>query len=137
MRKFNITVNGKSYEVEVDEITESSSSTYQAPAAPASAPKAAPAPAPKAAPAPEKAAPAKKTPAIVSGGETVTSPMPGTVLDVKIKEGDTVKKDDVLFILEAMKMQNEIRASKGGTVAQIVVSKGTSVNTGDTLAVLK
>jgi biotin carboxyl carrier protein len=135
MRKFNITVNGKSYEVEVDEITESSSSTYQAPAAPASAPKASPAP--KAAPIPERAAPAKKTPAIVSGGETVTSPMPGTVLDVKIKEGDTVKKDDVLFILEAMKMQNEIRASKGGTVAQIVVSKGTSVNTGDTLAVLK
>ena len=129
MRKFNITVNGKSYEVDVDEVTEGSSSTYQAPAAPASAP--------KAAPAPKKAAPVKKAPTIVSGGETVTSPMPGTVLDVKIKEGDTVKKDDVLFILEAMKMQNEIRASKGGTVAQVVVTKGTSVNTGDTLAVLK
>lgn len=128
MKKFNITVNGKSYEVEVDEVVENSSPVYQASAP---APKAAPAPAPK------KAAPAKKQAPIISGGETVTSPMPGTVMDVKIKQGDVVKKDDVLFILEAMKMQNEIRASKGGTVAQIVATKGTSVNTGDTLAVLK
>ncbi|MEY8001824.1 biotin/lipoyl-containing protein [Clostridium sp. Mt-5] len=126
MKKFNITVNGKSYEVEVDEVVENSAPVYQASA-----------PAPKAAPAPKKAAPVKKQAPVITGGETVTSPMPGTVMDVKIKQGDVVKKNDVLFILEAMKMQNEIRASKGGTVAQIVATKGTSVNTGDTLAVLK
>ena len=130
MRKFNITVNGKSYEVEVMETSTTAASEPKA--------KAAPAPKPKVAPAPKKAEPVKKqAPAASGGGETVASPMPGTVLDIKIKEGDTVKKDDVLFILEAMKMQNEIRASKGGTVAKISVTKGASVNTGDTLAVLK
>ncbi len=114
MKKFNITVNGKTYEVDVEEIGGVS--------APAAAPKpAAPAAAPKAVPA---------------GGNTVTSPMPGTILDIKVKEGDTVSSGQVLIILEAMKMENEIMAPADGTVTSIQVQKGASVNAGDVLIVL-
>ena len=129
MRKFNITVNGIAYEVEVEEVGAMESITPVRPApvaaAPA-APKAAPAPAPKAAP---KAAP-------VAGGTKVNAPMPGTILDVKVQQGASVKKGDVLVILEAMKMENEILAPQDGTVAQVNVTKGASVNSGDVLAVL-
>ena len=129
MRKFNITVNGIAYEVEVEEVGAMESITPVRPApvaaAPA-APKAAPAPAPKAAP---KAAP-------VAGGTKVNAPMPGTILDVKVAQGQAVKKGDILLILEAMKMENEILAPQDGTVAQVAVSKGASVNSGDPLVVL-
>ncbi len=126
MRKFNITVNGVAYEVEVEEVAAGES------AAPASAPKAA-APAPKAAPAAKPAAP-KAAP--VANGTKVNAPMPGTILDVKVAQGQAVKKGDILCILEAMKMENEILAPQDGTVAQVNVTKGASVNSGDPLVVL-
>ena len=125
MRKFNITVNGVAYEVEVEEVAAGEAS---APAAAAlkAAPKAA---APAAKPAAPKAAP-------VANGTKVNAPMPGTILDVKVAQGQAVKKGDVLLILEAMKMENEILAPQDGTVAQVAVSKGASVNSGDPLVVL-
>ncbi|MBR3019501.1 MAG: biotin/lipoyl-binding protein [Clostridia bacterium] len=126
MRKFNITVNGVAYEVEVEEVAAGESA---APAAPKAAP-----PAPKAAPAAKPAAAPKAAP--VANGTKVNAPMPGTILDVKVAQGAAVKKGDVLLILEAMKMENEILAPQDGTVAQVAVSKGASVNSGDPLVVL-
>ena len=125
MRKFNITVNGVAYEVEVEEVAAGEASA-PATAAPKAAPKAA---APAAKPAAPKAAP-------VANGTKVNAPMPGTILDVKVAQGQAVKKGDVLLILEAMKMENEILAPQDGTVAQVTVSKGASVNSGDALVVL-
>ena len=125
MRKFNITVNGVAYEVEVEEVAAGES------AAPKAAPVAA---APKAAPAAKPAAP--KAAAPVANGTKVNAPMPGTILDVKVSQGKAVKKGDILLILEAMKMENEILAPQDGTVAQVSVSKGASVNSGDVLVVL-
>lgn len=130
MRKFVINVNGNSYEVEVEEVTEGGAvisspvPRVQAPAA--AAPKAASAK--PAASAPKKAAPA--------GAVAVSAPMPGTILDIKVSEGQAVKKGDILMILEAMKMENEIVAPQDGTVAAIQVDKGASVNTGDALVSL-
>ncbi|MDR1600726.1 MAG: biotin/lipoyl-binding protein [Oscillospiraceae bacterium] len=142
MRAFNITVNGKTYQVQAEETTGGIAATVPAaPAAPiavqASNPATAPvvAPAPVAAPAPA-AAPAKPAPAI-TGGERIKSPMPGTIISVKVSEGQSVKKHDVLIILEAMKMENEIVAPRDGVVAQIPAGKGASVNTGDTLVVIQ
>ena len=113
MRKYNINVNGTLYEVEVEEIGGAAPG-----AAPAPAPDAAPAPAPAAAPA---------------GATVVSAPMPGNIIDVKVSVGATVAEGDVLCILEAMKMENEIMAPKAGTVTAINTSKGASVNTGDAL----
>lgn len=129
MKKFNISVNGNSYEVEVDEIKDGSvAPAPRAQAAPAAAPKAAaPASAPKATP--KKAGPA--------GAGAVKSPMPGTIHDVKVSEGQAVKAGDVLVILEAMKMENEIMAPKDGTVKSVNVSKGASVAAGDVLVVVE
>ncbi len=124
MRYFNITVNGTAYSVAVEE-TNAAAPVAAAPVAPV-APVAAPAPAaPVAAPA---AAP-------VAGGEKVNAPMPGTLLDVKVAVGASVKKGDILVILEAMKMENEILAPCDGTVKQIA-AKGAAVNSGDLLAVI-
>ena len=137
MKKFLIKVNGNQYEVEVDEVRDGGVSAY-APAvsAPApSAPVAAPVSAPAAAPAPA----AEKKP--VTGGSAgsvkVSAPMPGTILKVVASVGDSVKRGDVLVILEAMKMENEIVAPSEGVVASVNVTKGTSVNAGDLLASLK
>ncbi len=130
MKNYNITVNGTVYAVEVEEVGGSA-----APAAPrAAAPAAAPAPAPKAAPAP---APKAAAPAPAAGAQTISSPMPGTVLDVKVTPGQAVKSGDVLVILEAMKMENEIMAPADGTVDTVPATKGASVNTGDVLVTLK
>ena len=131
MRKFNITVNGVSYEVEVEEVGAGFAAPVAAPAPVAAAPVAA---APKAA-APAPAA-APKAAAPVANGLKVVSPMPGTILDVKVSVGASVKKGDILMILEAMKMENEIVAPEDGTVAQVNVQKGASVNSGDVLCVL-
>lgn len=134
MRKFLINVNGNSYEVEVEEVSDG------APAAAPAAPKAAPAPAPKAAPAAAPAAPAPKAAApaaVPAGAATVVSPMPGTILSVNVKVGESVKKGQVLCILEAMKMENEIMAAGDGKVASIAVNAGESVNTGQVLIVLE
>lgn len=118
MRKFNVTVNGTVYEVEVEEVEAGAVSS--APAA-AAAPKAAAKPA-AAAP---KAAPAGKT--------QISAPMAGTIVKINVSAGQSVKKGDVVAILEAMKMENEIFAPADGTVASVSVSKGASVAAGDVI----
>lgn len=123
MRKFNVNVNGTLYQVEVEEIAANA-----APAAPA----AAPAPAPKAAPAPA-AAPAPKAAPAPAGAEVVKAPMPGNILEVCVKDGQSVNAGDILFILEAMKMENEIMAPKAGVVSGVAVQKGATVATGAVL----
>ena len=121
MKYYNITVNGVAYIGSFEETA--------AGAAPVAAPVAAPA-APKAAPAP---AAAPKAAAGAAGAVTVKAPMPGNILDVKVAAGASVKAGDVLVILEAMKMENEIVAPQDGTVASINVNKGDTVNSGDVL----
>jgi len=127
MRKFIINVNGTSYEVEVEEVGGVPSAAPVAAAAPTPAPSAAPAAA--AAPAPAPAAPP-------AGCETVTAPMPGTIVSVKVSVGQSVNAGDVLCVLEAMKMENEIVAPKAGKVVAVSASSGASVNTGDALVSL-
>lgn len=121
MKKYNVTVNGVVYEVVVEEVDASGVSAPFAPVAPA-APKAAPAPAPKAA-----------APTVAAGNVVVKAPMPGNIIKVNVKAGDSVKKGDVLCILEAMKMENEICAPSDGVVAGVNVSQGSSVQTDDVL----
>ena len=111
MKKYRVNVNGTVYEVELEEMT-------GAPAASASAPAAAPAP----------AAPA--------GGEKVSAPMPGTILSVNVAAGDAVKRGQVLMILEAMKMENEIMCPCDGTVTSVSVTKGAAVESGTLLCTI-
>ena len=113
MKKYRVTVNGTAYEIELEELTGA---------------------APVSAPAPAAAAPVAAAPA---GGEQVTSPMPGTILDVKVSQGASVKKGDVLMILEAMKMENEIMCPCDGKVASIHASKGAAVESGTLLCVIQ
>ena len=128
MKKYNVTVNGVVYEVEVEEV----GATYSAPvAAPVAAP--APAAAPVAAPAP-KAAP--KASSGTAGSVAIKAPMPGNILKVNCKVGDTVSKGDVLVVLEAMKMENDICAPDNGVVASVEVSQGNSVETDAVLVTL-
>ena len=128
--KYKVTLNGRTYEVEVEAGKAMLLSEYEAvaPAPVAAAPAAA---APEAAPA---AAPA--APAVTGAGEAVNAPMPGNILKVNVKAGDAVKSGTVLVVLEAMKMENEIRAPKDGTVTQVLVSKGSTVDTGAPLVVI-
>ena len=133
--RYKVTLNNKVYEVEVEETSAMLVDEYEAlaPVAPAAAPVAA------ASAAPVAAAPAAAPAAggvTVSGGESVTAPMPGNILKVAVSVGQTVKEGDLLVVLEAMKMENEILAPKDGTVAQIAVSKGATVDTGALLAVI-
>lgn len=130
--KYKVTLNNRVYEVEVEEGQAMLVDEYElkAPAAPAAAPVAAAAAPVAAAPA---AAPAT---AGLAAGEPVKSPMPGNILKICVSQGQQVKEGDVLIVLEAMKMENEIVATKAGTVAQIAVSKGAVVETGTVLAVI-
>lgn len=123
MKKYVIKLNGKVYEVEMGE-----AGAGTPVAMPASAPAAAPAASAPAAP----TAPA----APVAGGEIVTAPMPGNIIDVKVKVGDTVAKDQVIFVLEAMKMENEIVAPRAGQVVAVNINKGDVVNPGETMVVI-
>ena len=107
--KYKITLNGKTYEVEVEAGQAMLVDEYEA------------------------YAPA---PAAVAAGEVVASPMPGNILSVNVSQGQAVKSGDILVILEAMKMENEILAPRDGTVAQVVVTKGATVDTGAPLVVL-
>ncbi len=126
MRKFNVTVNGVAYEVEVEEV----GATVAAPVAPVAAP-AAPIAAPAAAAAPAPAAAPKAAPAATgkAGSVAIKAPMPGTILKINVKIGDAVKKGDVVCVLEAMKMENEICAPEDGVVASVEVAQGASVAT--------
>ena len=132
--KYKVTLNKRVYEVEVEEGSAMLVDEYElaAPAAPAPVAAAAPV-AVAAAPAAPAAAPAA---AGLAAGEVVKAPMPGNVLKINVAQGQTVKEGDVLLVLEAMKMENDITATKSGTVAQIVVAKGAVVETGSALVVI-
>lgn len=143
MKQYIIKVNGVAYAVEVEEAGAAGSVPFAA-AAPAAVPAVAPAPAPApaapaapvvaAAPAP---APAARSAAGKTGSELIKAPMPGTILSIQVSVGQAVKKNDVLCILEAMKMENEIVTPRDGVVASVSASKGSSVNAGDLLVSLE
>ena len=147
MREFIVQVNGVQYDVEIEEIGGAQAAPAApipaaAPAATAPAPAAAAAPAQAAAAPAAPAAPAQSAPAAapaqsaaggVMGGETINAPLPGTGLDLKVSAGQNVKKGDSLFVLEAMKMENEILAAHDGVIASVNVEKGAAVNSGDVL----
>lgn len=123
MKNYRITVNGTAYDVAVEEL---GAGAAPAAAAPVAAPAATPAPA---------AAPASAA-STGAGSIAVTSPMPGKILAVKASVGQAVKKGDVVLVLEAMKMENEVVAPEDGTIASIDVAVGAAVEAGDTLATL-
>lgn len=112
MKKYRVNVNGTAYEVELEEMTG---------AVPAATP----------------AAPAASAAAAPAGGEQVTAPMPGTILAVNVKVGDSVKRGQVLMTLEAMKMENEIMCPCDGKIATVNTSKGSSVDSGALLCVIQ
>ena len=131
---YKVTLNGRTYEVEVEAGKAMLLAEYEAiaPAAPAAPVAAAPA-----APAPAAAPAAPAAPAAVTGaGEVVSAPMPGSIIKVNVSAGQAVKAGDVLVVLEAMKMENDITAPKDGTITQVVTSKGASVSSGDPLVVI-
>ena len=117
MKQLKVTVNGTTYDVCVEEVGEvASAPVVSAPVA--TAPVAAPAP-------------------VSAEGESICAPMPGTILSVAVSAGNSVKKGDVLCVLEAMKMENEIYAPRDGVVASVTVSKGEAVDSGKVLVTLK
>lgn len=117
MRHYRVNVNGNAYEIAIEEITADEAKKASAPAA-----------------APAASAPSAP---VSAGATTVNAPMPGTILSVNVSAGATVKEGDVLMILEAMKMENEIMAPKSGKIASVNVSKSSSVKTGDVLCVIE
>lgn len=129
--KYKVTLNGRTYEVEVEHGEAVLLDEYEA-----VAPAAAPAPVAAAPAAPAAAPAAAAAPAVTAAGETVAAPMPGTIVDVKVSAGQAVKSGDVLVVLEAMKMENEVMAPHDGTVAQVVTQKGAKVETGTPLIVI-
>ena len=126
MKNLTVTVNGVAYNVTVEENTNGAPVTAAPVAAPAAPAPAAAAPAPAPAPAAQGSA----------GAVQVAAPMPGNILDVKVKAGDSLKAGDVMMILEAMKMENEISAPQDGTIASVNVRKGDTVNSGDLLVTM-
>lgn len=124
MKKFLIRVNGTQYDVEVEEVGKTA-----APAAPGTG-AVGPAPA-------KKAAPAVADKPAAAGSVSVTAPMPGTIWKVEVTEGQKVTKGQVVIILEAMKMENELVAPKDGTIAQIKVEKGSAVSVGEVLVIIE
>lgn len=129
MKRFQVVVNGNSYEVEVEELVGGAAPTVAvAPAAPA--PIATPTPAPAATPAKAPAAPT------TTGANKVSAPMPGKIVSVSVSVGQTINEGDLVGILEAMKMENEIFASASGTVASVNVSAGDAVETGDVIVTI-
>lgn len=146
MKRYKVTVDGKTYEVEVEEIGGAIRATAVAPVAePAPAVPPAPAPAPAApavppAPQPAPAAPATPAapqPADAGNGEIIRAPLPGVITEYKVKAGERVKRGQVLLLLEAMKMQNEIMAPRDALVKSIDNNQGANVNTGDRLLTLE
>ena len=115
--KYKITLKGTTYEVEVEKGEAMILDEYEAKS-------------------PVPPAPAAAAPVAVAAGTPVTSPLPGNIFAIKVKEGDAVKAGDVLIVIEAMKMENEVCAPSDGVVKQIAVSKGAMVATGDTLVVI-
>ena len=113
MKNYRVNVNGTEYEVAIEEISAGEVKTTA-----------------------KAEAPAPKAPAAAGAGEKITAPMPGNILSVNVSAGQTVKSGEVLMILEAMKMENEIMAPRDGTVAQVVTAKGAKVETGSPLVVL-
>lgn len=135
MRKFKINVNGNQYEVEVEEVTNGETSIKKSAKTLQSTSKVQKSPSqskPESKPSKEN-----KEVVIPTGAETIEAPMPGTILKVNTKQGDTVKEGQVLAILEAMKMENEIVCPKDGKTVDIAVTEGTSVNTGDKLIIVE
>jgi len=125
-KQYSVTVNGTVYDVTVEEVGETASAPAAVVSAPAAAPKvaSAPAAAPKAAPAPAGA------------GEPVNSPLNGNILKINVEVGAAVKAGDVLCVLEAMKMENDIPAPRDGKITSVVAQKGSTVNAGDVLFTL-
>lgn len=124
MKQLKITVNGKTYDVQVEEISAGGTSTVAPTATPA---------APAASPVAATAAPA---PIAAGEGEVIAAPMPGNILKVLVSAGSAVKKGDVLLILEAMKMENEICAPEDGTITAVMVNQGETVDSGKALLTL-
>ena len=116
MKKYKVNVNGTSYEIEIELMSETEAAAQKSAAT---------------------AAPAPAAPAAAGEGEKIASPMPGTIIDIKVNVGDNVKKGQVVMILEAMKMENEIMAGADGQITSIAVTKGASVQTGDMLCTIK
>ncbi len=127
--KYKITLAGRTYEVEVENGKAVLLDEYDAAVVPA-------APAAEAAPAAAAPAASAAAPAVTGKGEAIHAPMPGTILKVNVAAGDAVKAGQVLVVLEAMKMENEILAPRDGIVSQVVTSKGSTVDTGAPLVVL-
>ena len=130
--KYKVTLNNRVYEVEVEQGEAMLVDEYELAAPAAPAPAAVAAPVAAAAP----AAAAAAAPVAVAAGEPVKSPMPGNILKINVTQGQQVNEGDVIMVLEAMKMENEIVATRSGTIAQIAVSKGAVVETGAVLAVI-